>query len=137
MNDLEGAYRLVMRVLPDGTVQTPPTVQGWFNIQNGLEQTTLLWSTSEGKPASLSQIDKIEVTESEIIATVVLIVLDGGSGDPPLHTFGGEAKHSSIIRQSGRVSYQHPTHPPFVVREGYKLTASLDHVFVDHWERFK
>jgi hypothetical protein len=61
MNDLEGAYRLVMRVLPDGTVQTPPTVQGWFNIQNGLEQTTLLWSTTEGKPASLSQIDKIEV----------------------------------------------------------------------------
>jgi hypothetical protein len=52
MNDLEGAYRLVMRILPDGTIQMPPSVQGWVNIQNGLEQTTLRWSTSDGKPAS-------------------------------------------------------------------------------------
>lgn len=137
MNDLEGAYRLVMRVLSDGRVQTPPTVQGWFNIQNDLEQTTLSWSTPDGKPASLSQIDKIEVTETEVIATVVLIVLDDGSGNPPLYTFGGEAKRSPIIRQNGRVSYQHPTHPPFVVREGDKVTATQDGVFVDHWERLK
>lgn len=137
MNDLEGAYRLVMRVLPDGTVQTPPTVEGWFNIQNDLEQTTLLWSTPDGKPASLSQIDKIEVTETEVIATVVLIVIDDGSGNPPLYTFGGAAKRSAIIRQGGRASYQHPTHPPFVVREVDKLTATLDGVFVDHWERLK
>lgn len=137
MNDLDGAYRLVKRVLPDGKVQTPPTLQGWFNIQNGLEQTNLLWSTPDGKPASLSQIDKIEVTESEIIATVVLIVLDEGSGNAPLYTFGGEAKRSPIIRQGGGVSYQHPTHPPFVVREGDKLTATQEGVFVDHWERLK
>ena len=65
MNDLDGTWRLVMRMLSDGTIQTPPTVQGLSNIHNGMEQTILLWSTPEGKPASLSQIDKIEVTETD------------------------------------------------------------------------
>jgi hypothetical protein len=110
-------------------------VQGLFNIQHGLEQTLLFWRTPDGKPASLSQLDKVEATETEFIATPVLIVLDDGSGSLPTYTLGGETKRSPIVRQGGRVSYQHPTHPPFVVWEGSTLTATLEGVFADHWER--
>jgi hypothetical protein len=135
MNAPEGAWRLVRRVLPDGTVQAPPTVQGLFNIQNGLEQTLLFRHTPDGKLASLSQLDKVEVTANEFMATPVLVVLDDGNGGPPAYTLGGETKRSPITRRGGRVSYQHPTHPPFVVWEGNTLTATLEGVFVDHWER--
>lgn len=134
---LEGTWRLTMRKLPDGTVLTPPTVQGLVNINKGLEQTIVSWRTPDGKSASLSQIDKIEVSETEFIATPVLVIFDDGSGKPPIYMEGGETKRSPVTKQAGRVSYQHPTHPPFVVLEGNKFTATLKDVFVDHWEKLQ
>jgi hypothetical protein len=136
-DEMEGTWRLVMRKLPDGTIQTPPTVQGLFTITNGIEQTIVFWPTPEGKPASLSQIDKFEFSDTHVSATAVLVIFDDGSGRPPKYTVGGETKRSPVTRQGGRVSYQHPTHPPFVVREGNKLTATLEGAFVDHWEKLE
>lgn len=134
---LEGTWRLTMRKLPDGTVLTPPTVQGLVNINKGVEQTIVSWRTPDGKSASLSQIDKIEVSETEFIATPVLVIFDDGSGKPPMYMEGGETKRSPVTKQAGRVSYQHPTHPPFVVLEGNKFTATLKDVFVDYWEKLQ
>jgi hypothetical protein len=134
---LEGTWRLTMRKLPDGTVLTPPTVQGLVNINKGVEQTLVFWRTPDGKSASLSQIDKIDVSETEIIATPVLVIFDDGSGKPPVYMEGGETKRSPLTKQAGRVSYQHPTHPPFVVLEGNKFTATLKDVFVDYWEKLQ
>ena len=50
---------------------------------------------------------------------------------------GHETKCSPVTKQTGRASYQHPTHPPFVVRQRNKLTVILDGVFADYWERLK
>lgn len=134
---LEGTWRLTMRKLPDGTVLTPPTVQGLVNMHKGVEQTLVFWRTPDGKSSSLSQIDKIEVSETEFIATPVLVIFDDGSGKPPMYMEGGETKRSPVTKQAGRVSYQHPTHPPFVVLEGNKFTATLKDVFVDYWEKLQ
>jgi hypothetical protein len=136
-NDLEGTWRLTMRKLPDGTALTPPTVQGLVTFSKGVEQTIVFWRTPDGKSASLSQIDKIEVTETEFIATPVLVIFDDGSGTLPTYTVGGETKRARISKQSGRISYQHPTHPPFVVVEGNTFTATVEGAFVDHWEKLK
>ena len=136
-DEMEGTWRLVMRKLPNGTIQTPPTVRGLANIQHGVEQTIVFWQTPEGKPASLSQIDQFELSETQVVATPLLIIFDDGSGKPPVYSVGGETKRSPVIRQGGRVSYQHPTHPPFVVREGDKLTATLEGAFVDYWEKLR
>ena len=133
--DTDGTWKLVMRKLPDGSIQMPPTVQGRFTIKNGVQQTVVFWPTPEGKPASLSEIDRVELSETEIAATAVLVIFDDGSGKPPVYTVGGETKRSPVDRQGGRVSYQHPIHPPFVVREGDKITATLEGVFVDYWEK--
>ena len=136
-DEMEGTWRLVMRKLPDGTIRTPPTVQGLFTIRHGVEQTIVFWQTPEGKPASLSQIDRFEVSETQVVATPILTIFDDGSGKPPAYILGGETKRSTVTRQGGRVSYQHPTHPPFVVREGDKLTATLEGAFVDYWEKLE
>jgi len=54
----EGTWQLVMRKLPNGTAQTPPTVQGRFTFKNGVSQLIVFWPTPEGKPASLSELSK-------------------------------------------------------------------------------
>ena len=133
--DTDGTWRLVMRKLPDGTVQTPPTVHGMFSIKNGVNQIIVFAPTPSGKPGALSQISKWEWSESEVAVTPILTVFDDGSGKPAIYTTGGETKRMPVSREGNRVSYQHPIDPPFVVWEGDKLTATLEGVFADYWEK--
>jgi hypothetical protein len=131
--DIDGTWRLVMRKLPDGTVQTPPAVHGMFSIKNGLNHIIVFAPTPSGKPGCLSEISKWEWSESEVAVTPILTVFDDGSGKPPVYATGGETKRTPVSREGNRVSYQHPIDPPFVVWEGDKLTATLKGVFVDYW----
>jgi len=133
----QGTWQLVKRALPDGTILTPPTVQGLVTITNGLEQTIVYWPTPEGKPASVAQIDKFEMSDTEVVATPLLLVLNDGSGNPPVYVVGGETRRSPITKQGSRVSYQHPTHPPFVVWDGDNFNATLEGAFTDYWEKLK
>ncbi len=137
----DGTWQLVMRQLPDGTIQTPPTVQGRFTARNGENQLIVFWRTAEGKAASLSEITKWEWSENEVAATPLLVIFDDGSGSPPAYTVGGEMKRVPIMRQGGRVSYQHPFDPVFIVWEGEvaeasKMTATVGG-FVNYWEKVK
>ena len=136
-DDSDGTYRLVKRELPDGTVLTPPTVQGMGTFKNSVYQLIVFWPTPEGKPASLSSISKWAWSDTEVAATPLLYIWDDGSGQLPVYTVGGETKRVPITRQGGRVSYQHPLDPVFVVWEGDGHTATIEGAFVDYWERVK
>ena len=131
----DGTYRLVKRQLSDGTVLTPPAVQGMGTFKNGMYQLIVFWRTPDGKPASLSSLSKWEWSETEVSATPLVVIFDDGSG--PVYAVGGETKRAPVARQGRRVSHQHPTDPVFMVWEGEEQTATLEGVFVDHWERVK
>jgi hypothetical protein len=133
----DGTYRLVMRKLSDGTVLTPPAVQGMGTFKNGMYQLIVFWRTPDGKPASVSSISKWEWSETEVAATPLVVIFDDGSGKLPTYAVGGETKRVPVTRQGRRVSHQHPIDPVFMVWEGDKETATLEGVFVDHWERVK
>jgi len=135
--DLDGTWQLVMRKLPDGTVQTPPAVQGRFTVKNGVAQLVVFWPTPNGTPASLSELSRWEWSENEVAATPLLVIFDDGSGKPALYAVGGETKRTPVARQGARVSYQHPIDAPFIVWEANKLTATLEGEFVDYWERVR
>ena len=136
-DDLEGTWQLVLRKLPDGTVQTPPTVYGLASNKDGVNQLIVFWPTPDGKSASISQVSKWEWSGTEVAVTPILVIFDDGSGKPPVYSVGGETKRSPVTREGGRVSYQHPINAPFIVREGDKLTATLEGAFVDFWEKVK
>src|SRR5262245_46283328 len=92
-DDLDGTWwRLVMRKLPDGTVQTPPTVQGTSTFKNGVNQLLVFWRTPDGRPASISQISKWEWSDTEVAVTPILMIVDDGSGKPPVYVSAGERK---------------------------------------------
>ena len=133
----DGTYRLVMRKLSDGTVLTPPAVQGMGTFKNGVYQLIVFWHTPDGKPASLSSLSKWAWSETEVAATPLVVIFDDGSGKPPVYAVGGETKRVPVTRQGARVSHPHPIDPVFMVWEGDKETATLEGVFVDHWERVK
>ena len=132
-----GTYRLVTRTLADGTVLTPPAVQGMGTFKNGVYQLTLFWRTPDGKPASLSRISKWKWSETEVAATPLAFFIDDGSGKPPVYEWGGETKRVPVTRQGRRVSHPHPLDPVFMEWEGDKETATIEGVLVDTWERVK
>jgi hypothetical protein len=137
-DDLDGSWwRLAMRKLSDGTTLTPPAVYGASMFKDGTNQLLVYWHTAEGKSASLSQVSKWEWSEAEVAVTPVLMIIDDGSGKPPVYVSSGERKTAPITRQGARISYQHPINAPFIVREGDKFTATLEGVFTDYWERVR
>jgi hypothetical protein len=133
----DGTWKLVKRTLPDGTVLTPPTVQGLSTNKNGTNQLVVFWQTPEGKPASISQLFQYQMSDTEMTATPILTIFDDGSGKPPAYTIGGDTKSVPVKREGGRVSHQHPLNPPFLVIEGDHTTATLEGAFVDEWEKVR
>jgi len=134
---IEGTWSLIKRQLPDGTVQTPPTVVGLGTTTNGLRHLNVFWQTPDGKPASIGVISKIKLTADEYTETLIAFTLDDGSGNPAVYNFSGETRTAAVMREGGRISYKLPFDPPSVVYEGDKLTATLEGEFVDYWERVK
>ena len=134
---IEGTWRLIKRDLPDGTVQTPPTVVGLSTTTNGLRHLNVFWKTPDGKPASIGVISKVKLTANEYTETLIAFTLDDGSGNPAVYNFSRETKTAAVMREGGRISYKLPFDPPSVVYEGDKLTATAEGAFVDYWERVK
>jgi hypothetical protein len=135
--DIEGTWRLVKRVLPDGTVVMPPAVQGMGTAIGGMRHLNVFWQTPEGKTGSIGLISKYRLTANTYTETMLALVFDDGSGNPVQYNLAGETKRAAVDRQGGRVSYKLPFDPPSVVYEGDTLTATLEGAFVDHWERVK
>ena len=134
---IDGTWRLIKRVLPDGTVQTPPAVVGLGTSTNGLRHLNVFWHTPDGKPASIGVISRIKFTATEYTETLIAFTLDDGSGQPAAYNFSGETRTAPVTTEGRRISFNLPFDPPSVVYEGDKLTATLEGVFVDHWERLK
>jgi len=63
--EFEGAWKLTMRKLPDGTTLLPPAVQGAIIVQAGLLTRIVFWHTPEGKPASFSAVSTYKFAPAE------------------------------------------------------------------------
>jgi hypothetical protein len=133
----DGTYRLVMRKLADGTVLTPPAVQGMGTFKNGVYQLTLFWRTPEGTTAALSRLSSWKWSETDVAATPLAFMFDDGSGKPPIYKWGGETKRVPVTRQGSRVSHPHPLDPVFMMWDGDEETATIEGVLEDHWERVR
>jgi len=136
-DEIEGTFRIVKRELPDGTVQTPPTVAGQWTMVNGYRQLNVFWHTPDGKPASAGGLWTYRISPYEYTETVIYFSIDDGSGKPVVYDVSGETKSVVVTRKGGRISYKLPFDPPSVVFEGNRMTATREGAFIDYWERVK
>ena len=134
---IEGTWQLVKRELPDGTIQTPPTVVGLGTLVKGQRHLNVFWRTPEGNPASIGVISEVKLTSSEYTETLIAMAYDDGSGKPTTYDFTGSTKSAVITRTGTRIAFKLPFDPPSVVYDADKLTATLPGAFIDYWQRVK
>ena len=136
-DDIDGTWRLVKRQLPDGTIQTPPTVVGVGTLINGIRHLNVFWHAPDGTPGSIGVISKVALTDNQYTETLIALVYDDGSGKAPAYNFSGDTKTAAVTRGGGRIAYKLPFDPPSVVYQGDELVATLEGAFVDYWVRVK
>ena len=135
--DIEGAWRLVMRKLPDGTTLVPPAIHGSATTHAGVSSRIVFWHTPDGKPAFVSAISNVKMSETEYTEKLLFMVFDDGSGKPPVYNLAGDTKTSPITHDGQRITYKLPFDPPSVTIDGDKSTATAEGAFVDYWERVR
>ena len=133
--EFEGAWKLTMRKLPDGTTLMPPAVQGAITVQAGLLTRVIFWHTPEGKPASVTRVSTFKMSPAEYTETLIFSAFDDGSGKAPVYNQTPQTKSTPVTREGGRIAFKLPFDPPSVVIEGDKWTATAEGMFVDYWER--
>src|SRR5438105_7846346 len=120
--EFEGAWKLTMRKLTNGTTLIPPAVQGAIIGQAGLWTRVVFWHTPEGKPASFSAVSTYKMSPAEYTETLLFSASDDGSGKPPAYSQTPQTKSAPVAREGGRLAFKLPFDPPLVVIEGDKLT---------------
>jgi hypothetical protein len=133
--EFEGAWKLTMRKLPNGTTLMSPAVQGAIIVQAGLLTRVVFFHTPEGKLASISGVSTYKMSPAEHTETLLFSALDDGSGKAPAYNQTPQTKSTPVTREGGRISFKLPFDPPSVVIEGDKMTATAEGMFVDYWER--
>jgi hypothetical protein len=135
--EFEGAWKLTMRKLPNGTTLMPPAVQGAIIAQAGLWTRVVFWHTPEGKPASFSGVSTYKMSPTDYTETLLFNASDDGSGKAPAYNQTPQTKSTPVTREGGRTAFKLPFDPPSVVIEGDKMTATAESMFVDYWERVR
>jgi hypothetical protein len=135
--EFEGAWKLTMRKLQNGSTLMPPAVQGTIMLQAGLSTRAVFWHTAEGKPASFSAISTYKMSPAEWTETLLISARDDGSGKAPTYSETPQTKSTPVTREGGHIAFKFPFERPSVVIEGDKMTATVEGMFVDYWERVR
>lgn len=132
---IEGIYRLVSRVLPDGTEQRAPDVMGMLTYTQNYRNFNVLWKDADGKFFSYSVVSTYELTESEYSEKIIFSILNDQIGGQEITYDLSEPDSSvTVIVEEGRIEFDLPFDPVTVIFEGDKFTAEGSD-FVDYWEK--
>jgi hypothetical protein len=135
---IEGVWRIVGRDLPDGTHIAPPQVMGMFSLSKGQRNLNVLWYTPDGKPASYSLMSTYTLTNREYTETLLFSIFnDPGTPQSPIYNLSAVTKTVPVTSEGRKLSFKLPFDAPTVEFDGDRLTATVEGVFVDHWERVR
>lgn len=135
---VEGTWRLVSRVLPDGKKVAPSEIMGLWTSTNGHRNLNVVWRTPDGKVASYSLMSTYKFTRADYTETLAFnLYNDPGNPQSPILKTTPETKTVSVKREGARVSFKLPFDAPSIVIDSDKLIATAEGMFVDTWERVK
>lgn len=136
--DLEGSYKLVKRVLPDGTeIGWGGDLMGFMSMDAGWRNFNVTW-TEDGRRASLSLIANYRLSDGEYCEDVHYwlqnnLGTDGMSYTPP----AAKQDCSAVTMADGAATFDLPGEPVVVTFDDDGFVATSEGVFIDYWEKLE
>lgn len=134
--DIAGSYRLVERVLPDGTAITPPDIVGLMTFTKGYRNFNIVWPNPDGEPTVISYVAEYEL-DAETYCETPLHWLQYNLSEPglKLEAPADKGECSTVSVEGDLVRFPIKGEPVVVEFDGDGFTATAEGQFVDHWTR--
>jgi hypothetical protein len=135
-NVLEGSYRLMKRVLPNGKHVKYPDVVGFMTVTKTERSLTVMWKDPLGAPVSLSLIATYTLSKGKYCEKPVYW-MQNNMGMPGLSYEWPQEKNqcAEIVSDADGISFDMPGEPERMrfTREGFVATAK--DMWTDTWKR--
>lgn len=137
-NALEGSYRLVKRVLPNGKQVKYPDIAGFMTYTKTERNFNIMWKDGKGAPVSLSLIATYTLSGGKYCEKPVYW-MQNNMGLPGLsYDWPPEKKQcADVAVDAASTSFDVPGEPEHVrfTREGF--VAHAEGMWTDTWERIE
>jgi hypothetical protein len=137
---IEGTYKIVKRVLPDGTVVTPPHVVGMMTLTKHYRNMNVYWDDPAGKRASIARIAEYSLTPESYSETSLYCQVHDEIGDMGIETgtmydVSNQQGKSPVEMKDGKISFQLPLFgEPRATFTSTGMVAEGSW-FADYWEK--
>jgi len=132
---IAGTYKLESRQLPDGTVLTPPRIEGLIDFSKEYVNFNLMWKDKGGKVLSISYVGVYRLTPSEYFEkSIYEMVNDEIHGGRVKYDFSQKSGISPVILFEGNIEFRFPlTEDLDASFSGDKFTAMRPRKYIDNW----
>lgn len=135
---ISGSYRLVKRVLPDGTTLVPPAVVGFQTFGEGYRNFNVKWTQPDGTPVSLTVLATYDLTPAKYCEHPLLWVQNNLNGPGVSYQWPAEKEECSDVRaDGGKLTFQIKGEPVVATFDANSMTAVAAGMFTDVWERLR
>jgi hypothetical protein len=135
--DIEGAYRLVLRKLTDGTRITAPDIMGLMTFTKADRNFNIVYKDKDGKHFSYSLISKYKLTDKDYSETVIYSLMNDEAGGKGLsYQMEEQSATVPINAADGKIEIKMPFDPVTVTFFEDRFVAKGDQ-FTDYWEKVK
>ncbi|HSP89154.1 MAG TPA: hypothetical protein VLN45_13545 [Ignavibacteriaceae bacterium] len=136
-NDIEGAYKLVLRKLSDGTRIMAPDIKGLMTYTETSRNFNVAYKDKNGKYFSYSVISNYKLTDKDYTETIQYSLMNDEAAGKEL-TYQMEEKSATVPvkKVDGNLEIKMPFDPVTVTFNGDRITAKGDQ-FTDYWEKIK
>ena len=131
---LVGSYRLVRRILDDGTEILPPDVSGMLTYTETYRNFNVMWKTPEGEPVSISYVAGYELADSQYREEPMSWVMTGPEG-VSYEVPAEKSEAMDVMLEEGKITFDMKGEPVVLSFFGNTLVATAEGEFTDYWTK--
>jgi hypothetical protein len=136
--NIEGTYRLVTRVLSDGTRLKAPDIMGLMTFTKTHRNFNIVWKDKDGKHFSYSLASTYKLTGSEYTETVLFSIMnDEISGKGLTYVMSEDSATVPVEATGNKIMIKMPFDPVTIVFEDNRIVGTSEGQFTDYWEKIE
>ncbi len=130
---IEGTYKLVKRVLSDGTTATD--AMGLLTYTKTHRNFNVIWKNKDGKFFSYSLVSTYKLTPTEYSETKIFSIMNDQIGGKEIqYDLSAPSETVPVTMEDGKIMFELPFDPVSVTLDGNKVIAKNPD-FTDYWEK--